>query len=85
MDATAIVASILAKDGKLLDENSGLNQSVAVMDHVLSYVHMENHVQICGNKYLLIAEELPEELGSEIRAGRYATHHSFPSLTRRHP
>lgn len=44
---------------------------------MLPYVHMGNHVQICGNKYLLIAEEL----GGEIRAGRYAMPHSFPSLT----
>ena len=33
--------------------------------------------QICANKYLLIADEL----GEEIRAGRYAVRNSFPSLT----
>ena len=33
--------------------------------------------QICANKYLLIADEL----GKEIRIGRYATCNSFPSLT----
>ena len=32
---------------------------------------------ICANKYLLIADEL----GEEIRAGRYAVRNSFPSLT----
>ena len=33
--------------------------------------------QICANKYLSIADEL----GEEIRAGRYAVRNSFPSLT----
>ena len=33
--------------------------------------------QTCANKYLLIADEL----GEEIRAGRYAVRNSFPSLT----
>ena len=32
---------------------------------------------MCANKYLLIADEL----GEEIRAGRYAVRNSFPSLT----
>ena len=38
---------------------------------------MDNSVRFGGNKYLLIADEL----GAEIRAGRYANAHSFPSLT----
>ena len=44
---------------------------------MLSYRHMRCIGQICANKYLLIADEL----GEEIRAGRYAVRNSFPSLT----
>jgi LacI family transcriptional regulator len=44
---------------------------------MISFTAMDNSVDIQGERYLSIADEL----GAEIRAGRYLTRRSFPSLT----